>query len=196
MVPADTGQLKETEASKLEARPLVKHSSHVQCLSDPTDVVCPVVHSPTAMRTRSHAQVHSDKSCSSSVLESAVSAVDPACDGVVHSTESNSTDAKDSHLVLQLPKDIPDVTQHYIDFVRCEQYVTAMKVKECMQQQWSHIIVPGQKVKVKIEGVLTSGVVKKSHYIAKLSSNSTYFYAAAKVDISFPGSTVNSEFQF
>ena len=93
-----------------------------------------------------------------------MSAVDPACDGVVHSTESISTDAKDSHLVLQLPKDIPDVTQHYIDFVRCEQYVTAMKVKECMQQQWSHIIVPGQKLKVKIKGVLTSAVVKKSHY--------------------------------
>ena len=71
-----------------------------------------------------------------------------------------------------------------------------MKVKECMQQQWSHIIIPGLRVKVKIKGVLTNALVEKSHYIAKLSSNSMYFYAAAKVDISFPGSTVTSEFQF
>ena len=99
-------------------------------------------------------------------------------------------------LAQQLPEDLPDVTQHYTDFVRCEQYETAMKVKECMQQQWFHIIVPGHKVKVKIKRVLTSAVVEKSHYIAKLCSNSKYSYATAKADISFPGSTVTNEYQF
>ena len=38
--------------------------------------------------------------------------------------------------------------------------------------------------------VLASVVVEKSHYIAKLSCNSVYSFATAKVDISLPGSTV------
>ena len=63
------------------------------------------------------------------------------------------------------------VTYFQFTIVRCEQYETVMKVKECMQQQWSHVIVPGYKVKVKIRRVLTSAVVEKSQYIAKLSSN-------------------------
>ena len=111
VVPTDTGQLKETEASKPEASPIVKLSSYVQCLSHPTDVVCPVHHSPVAMHTRSHAQVRipSDKPCSSSVQECAVSTVDPVRDGNIHATESISTDTKVSRLVLQLPKDLPEV---------------------------------------------------------------------------------------
>ena len=43
-------------------------------------------------------------------------------------------------------------------FVRCEQHETTLKVKECMQQQWSDIIRPGHKVKVKVN--LTSEVVE------------------------------------
>ena len=74
-------------------------------------------------------------------------------------------------LVLQLPNHLTDITQHYVDFVRCEQHETALKVKGCMQQQWSDITRPAHEVKVKIMGNLTSTVVLKSHYIAKLSSN-------------------------
>ena len=92
-------------------------------------------------------------------------------------------------MVLQLPKNLTDITQHYVDFVRCEQHDTALKAKECMQQQWSDIIRPRRKVKVKIKGKLTSAVVEKSHYIAKLFSNCMYFHATAKVGVTLPGST-------
>ena len=37
-----------------------------------------------------------------------------------------------------------------------------------MQQQWSDIIRPGHKVKVKMKDNLTSAVVEKSHFIGKL----------------------------
>jgi len=154
VVPTDTGQLKETGASKPEASPIVKLSSYLQCLSDSTDVVCPAYHSPVAMHTRSHAQVRmpSDKQHGSLVQDCAVSTVDPVHGGYIHATESSSTDTKVSRLVLRLPNDLPAVTQHYIDFVRCDQYETAMKVKECMQQQWSHIIIPGLRVKGEAQG--------------------------------------------
>ena len=70
-------------------------------------------------------------------------------------------------------------------FVRCEQHETTLKVKECMQQQWSDIIRPRCKAKTKIKVNLTCEVVEKSHYIANLSSNCMYFYtiATAKADV-------------
>ena len=74
-------------------------------------------------------------------------------------------------------------------FYKCEQHNKATA-------WWSDIIRPEHKVKVKIKGDLTSAVVEKFHYIAKLSSNSMYFYATAKVDVTLPGSTETRECQF
>ena len=48
-----------------------------------------------------------------------------------YSSEIAGLNSKD--LVLQLPKTLTDITQHYVDFVRCEQHETALKVKEYMQ---------------------------------------------------------------
>ena len=52
-----------------------------------------------------------------------------------------------------------------------------------MQQQWSDIVRP----KSKDEDEITSAVVEKSHYIAKLSSNCMHFYATAKAHVTLPG---------
>ena len=51
-------------------------------------------------------------------------------------------------------------------------------------------------MKVKIKGNLTSVVMEKAHYIAKLSSNSMYFYTTTDIVVTLPGSTETRECQF
>ena len=57
---------------------------------------------------------------------------------------------------------------------------------------FSDVIMIGQKVKVKMKNEFVSAVVV---FVSKLASNSTYFYATAKIIVRLPdGST--PEFQF
>ena len=82
------------------------------------------------------------------------------------------------HLALKLPSDLPSVTQHYVNFVRCDDIGTANKVKDCMQQQWNELVHPGCKVKVKfkdeIAGMkITAGHRPKSVHIARLAVHFT-----------------------
>ena len=51
-------------------------------------------------------------------------------------------------------------------------------INEALQEQ-----TYSQKVKVKIKDELVSAVVEKCHFISKLSFDSLYFYATAKVDL-------------
>lgn len=95
---------------------------------------------------------------------------------------------------LHLPDDL-HVTQHHVDYVRCEELDTATAVRDCMEQQWSHLFCHGRKVKVKLNDELIDGVIVQTHYIAKLSSNCLYYYATAKAEVSTSGSSTR-EVQF
>ena len=86
-------------------------------------------------------------------------------------------------LVLKLPDSLTGVTKYHEDFVRCEEANVADTVKGLMQQQWTSLVMPGQKVKVKIKDKLVSAVIENCHFISKLSFDSLYFYATAKVDL-------------
>ena len=120
---------------------------------------------------------------------------DPGTTPIAKRTRSHNKDLERSGItstfVLQLPKDLC-VTQHHVDYVRCEEFETATVVRGCMEQQWSNTVRSGQKVKVKFKGDLIDGVVQKTHYIAKLSSSYLYFYATAKADVSIVSSSETS----
>ena len=96
-------------------------------------------------------------------------------------------------LKLKLPDNL-SCTQYHVDFVRCEEYDTAAIIRDCMQQQWSDIINPGLKVKVKVKDDHFSGVVKDVYFVAKLASNNLYFFATARAVISISDDE-NREFQ-
>ncbi len=64
-----------------------------------------------------------------------------------------------------------------------------------MEDQWSPLVKPGQKVKVKIKDELMSVVVEQVFFIS-LSFDCRYFYATAKVNVSLPGSNLHTECQF
>jgi len=53
-------------------------------------------------------------------------------------------------LELVLPVSLQGVTQHHVDFIKCDDIVTASTAKELMQQQWSELVKPGCRVKVKL----------------------------------------------
>ncbi len=58
--------------------------------------------------------------------------------------------------------------QHHVDFVRCDNIDTANSAKNCMQQQWSDLVSPGCKVKVKLKGEIVVAIVEKPYFISKL----------------------------
>ena len=62
---------------------------------------------------------------------------------------------------------------------RCEDGESASVVKTCLEREWSNVVKAGQKVKVKMKDDFVD-VVEKLLFLAKLSSNGTY-YATAKV---------------
>ena len=96
---------------------------------------------------------------------------------------SRTRSKESSQLVLKFPDSLTGVTKHHEDFVRCEEADVADTVKGLMQQQWTSLVMPGQKVKVKIKDKLVSAVIENCHFISKLSFDSLYFYATAKVDL-------------
>ncbi len=99
-------------------------------------------------------------------------------------------------LVLKLPEDLPKVPIHYVDFVKCEDVDTANIVKKYMEDQWSTLAKPGQKVKVKVKEELTSALVEQTFFISKLSLDCRYFYATAKANVRLPGGSLPTEYQF
>ena len=72
------------------------------------------------------------------------------------------------------------VTQHHVDFIRCDDLDTANTVKELMQQQWSELVRPGCRVKVTIRD---KAVVERTHFISKVSFDCCYFFATAKASV-------------
>ncbi len=65
-----------------------------------------------------------------------------------------------------------------------------------MEEQWSTLAKPGQKVEVKVKEELTSAVVEQAFFISKLSSDCRYFYATVKTNARLSGSTLPTEYQF
>ena len=56
--------------------------------------------------------------------------------------------------VLQLPDSLENVTKYHEDFVKCADKHTADLVCESMREQWSDVLKPGRRVKVKIKDEL------------------------------------------
>ena len=73
-----------------------------------------------------------------------------------------------NNLELVLPTSLQGVTQHHVDFIRCDDIDTANTAKELMQQQWSELVKPGCRVKVTIMDKFVDAVVERTHYISKL----------------------------
>ena len=153
-------------------------------------------HSPVANRTRSHFQkldIQTDGDCKTSDINS-VSLT--TVETVSSDTPQPINELKSNYpLVLQLPEDLSNVNQHYVNFVRCEDVHSANTVKKCMEQQWSTLVQPGRKVKVKVKEEVVSAVVEKLHFISKLSFDCRYFYATAKADIILSGCCSPREYQ-
>jgi len=74
------------------------------------------------------------------------------------------------HLVLNqgsyLPVSLKGVTQHHVDFIKCDNIDAASTAKELMPQQWSELVKPGCRVGVKI---MDEFVVERTHFTSKLS---------------------------
>ena len=58
-----------------------------------------------------------------------------------------------------------------------------------MMLQWSNLVMPGQKVKVKLNNELLSAEVVECHFTSKL-------FATAKADTKVDGSNCTRELQF
>ena len=99
-------------------------------------------------------------------------------------------------LELALPASLQGVTQHHVDFIRCDNIDTANTVKELMQQQWSELVKPGCRVKVKIMDKFVDAVVERTHFISKLSFDCCYFFATAKAEVKVSGSDSTRLYQF
>ena len=67
-----------------------------------------------------------------------------------------------------------------------------------MQHLWASLVIPGQKVKVRMKDKLVYAVVEKYHYsyIPKLTFDCLYYYATAKADVRLLDTGVLREFQF
>ena len=87
------------------------------------------------------------------------------------------------------PSDFPSVTEHDVDFVRCDTIDTANAVRDSMKQQWSNLVSPGCTVKVKVKA---STVVENCYYM----SFDSLHYATAKADVRLPDSRLIRELQF
>ena len=61
--------------------------------------------------------------------------------------------------------------------------LTLFTFLDAIQRQWASLVMPGQKVKVRMKDKLVSAVVEKCHYISKLSFDCLYYYATAKVEV-------------
>ena len=65
-----------------------------------------------------------------------------------------------------------------------------------MQQQWPESVRPGCRVKVKIMDKFVEAVVKRTHFISKLSFDCCYFFATAKAEVKVSGSDSTRLYQF
>ena len=203
--PARPGPIVQDESvasGQLCSEPM-RHSLTAQCVVPP---LCDNVinQSPIASRTRSRAAEQANDT-TTSVHPKPLVTTEPACDELDTLPACNDPDSQPAiscktsaplvH-VLHLPEDLQGDTKHYVDFVKCDDADTANRVRDCMQIQWSNLVKPGQKVKVKLKDELVAAVVENSHFISKLSFDCLYFYATTKVDIKLPGSSSVREFQF
>ena len=101
-----------------------------------------------------------------------------------------------NNLELVLPASLQGVTQHHVDFIRCDDLDTANTAKELIQQQWSELVKPGSRVKVTIMDKFVDAVVERTHFISKLSFDCCYFFATAKTEVKVSGSDSTRMYQF
>ena len=66
-----------------------------------------------------------------------------------------------------------------------------------MKKQWSSIIFPGVKVKIKHNNDVVPAVVVECNYFSKLLFDCNYYYATAKATVKLSESnTIKDEVQF
>ena len=117
---------------------------------------------------------------------------------VLPSKPSTSNASVDPRNIVQLvlPASLQGVTQHHVDFIRCDDFDSANTAKELMQQQWSELVKPGCRVKVKIMDKFVDAVVERTHFISKLSFDCCYFFATAKAEVKVSSSDSSRMYQF
>ena len=171
--PGPIAQCESVASGQLNLEP-ARPSPTAQC---PVPPLCEKVvnESPVANHTRSRVNVQVNDIMTSSVdPKPVVTAVEPVRD------ESDSQPVVNfktsAPLVLHLPGDLPGVTKHHADFVKCDDSDTANRVRDCMQIQWSNLVKPGQKIKVKLKNEVVAAVVESSHFISKLSFDCLYTF--------------------
>ena len=76
---------------------------------------------------------------------------------------------------LSLPKN-SSLTKVHEDFVKCEELSDSDAVRDEMKKQWSSIIFPGVKVKIKPNNDVVPAVVVECNYFSKLSFDYNYYY--------------------
>ena len=116
----------------------------------------PVKLSPVANHTRSK----SSSQCNEPRIDFKQQVVSDESTVKLSPVASRTRSKESSHLVLKLPDSLTGITKHHEDFVRCEEADVADTVKGLMQQQWTSLVTPGQKVKVKIKDKLVSAVIE------------------------------------
>ena len=155
--------------------------------------------SPIASRTRKQVkQVHGSISESSPVVV-AKQCGEADGGGPVQLNKcqtSDDTKGPPNQLLLQLPKGLSEVTKHYEDFVKCSDMGTVDIVKEHMKRQWSDKVIPGRKVRIKVNKDICPAVVEECHYVSKISSDYLYCYATAKATVKILPSGIIKVYQF
>ena len=89
---------------------------------------------------------------------------------------------------------------YHVDFVKCRDIL----IGDCIKKQWSDIVKPGKKVKVKLKladgsgSSIYSAVVQECMFLSCLSLDCLYSYATAKSLVRLLDSDSESvrEFQF
>ncbi len=149
----------------------------------------PLRMSPIATRTRNRVKQ--------------VNTLDPTvCDHVPDSGEPSTNDSTipctspQSQLLLQVPESLTRVTKRFEDFVKCENMEDASAVEELMRLQWSNLVVPGMKVKVKLNNEVVSAVIVECNYTSKVSFDCLYCFATAKANVKLSDSNCIREIQF
>ncbi len=88
------------------------------------------------------------------------------------------------------------MAKRFEDFVMCENMEDASAIEELMRLQWSNLVAPGMKVKVKLNNEVVSAVIVECNYTSKVYFDCLYCFATAKANVKLSDSNCIREIQF
>ena len=108
-------------------------------------------------------------------------------------TAEHNKPVRNKILKLSLPKN-SSLTKVHEDFIKCDELSA---VRDEMKKQWSSVIFPGVKVKIKHNNDVVPAVVVECNYFSRSSFDCNYYYATAKATVKLSESnTIKDEVQF